>query len=156
MEALEGIQVVELTTGIGGPVVGMFLADFGAEVIKVEPPGGDPTRSDPGFAVWNRGKKSVVADPADEARRQWVAQLIAGADVCLVSEAGLLAAYGLDETTLLRECPRLVIVETSVYPGGAPWYGGRESHASNPFGALMDASDAAPHSPHAAAPWNHG
>jgi len=129
VEALEGIQVVELTTGIGGPIVGMFLADFGAEVIKVEPPGGDPTRSDPGFAVWNRGKKSVVADPADAGRRQWVAQLVAGADVCLVSEAGLLAAYGLDEATLLRESPRLVIVETSVYPGGAPWSGGRESHA---------------------------
>ena len=73
----------------------MFLADFGAEVIKVEPPDGDPARSEPGFAVWNRGKKSVVADPADDGRRRWLAELIAGADVCLVSEAGTLAAYGL-------------------------------------------------------------
>ena len=128
MEALEGFRVVELTTGIAGPIVGMFLADFGAEVIKVEPPAGDPARSDPGFAVWNRGKKSVVADPADEGRRQWVAELIAGADVCLVSEADLLAAYGLTQAALLRDCPRLVIVETPAYPGGAPWYGGRESH----------------------------
>jgi crotonobetainyl-CoA:carnitine CoA-transferase CaiB-like acyl-CoA transferase len=128
VEALEGFRVVELTTGVAGPIVGMFLADFGAEVIKVEPPEGDPARSDPGFAVWNRGKKSVVADPADEGRRQWVAGLIAGADVCLVSEAGLLAAYGLTQADLLRDCPRLVIVETPAYPGGAPWHGGRESH----------------------------
>ena len=128
MEALEGFRVVELTTGVAGPIVGMFLADFGAEVIKVEPPDGDPARSDPGFAVWNRGKKSVVADPADEGRRQWVAGLIAGADVCLVSEAGLLAAYGLTQAALLRDCPRLVIVEAPAYPGGAPWHGGHESH----------------------------
>jgi crotonobetainyl-CoA:carnitine CoA-transferase CaiB-like acyl-CoA transferase len=128
VEALEGFRVVELTTGVAGPIVGMFLADFGAEVIKVEPPDGDPARSDPGFAVWNRGKKSVVADPSDESRRQWVAELIAGADVCLVSEAGLLAAYGLTQAALLRDCPRLVIVETPAYPGGAPWHGGRESH----------------------------
>jgi crotonobetainyl-CoA:carnitine CoA-transferase CaiB-like acyl-CoA transferase len=128
VETLEGFRVVELTTGIAGPIVGMFLSDFGAEVIKVEPPEGDPARSDPGFAVWNRGKKSVVADPADAGRRQWVAELIAGADVCLVSEAGLLAAYGLTQAALLRDCPRLIIVETPAYPGGAPWYGGRESH----------------------------
>ena len=128
MEALEGFRVVELTTGVAGPVVGMFLADFGAEVIKVEPPEGDPARSDPGFAVWNRGKKSVVADPADEGRRQRVAGLIAGADVCLVSEASLLAAYGLTQAGLLRDCPRLIIVETPAYPGGAPWHGGQESH----------------------------
>jgi crotonobetainyl-CoA:carnitine CoA-transferase CaiB-like acyl-CoA transferase len=128
VEALEGFRVVELTAGAAGPIVGMFLADFGAEVIKVEPPEGDPARSDPGFAVWNRGKKSVVADPADEGARQRVAGLIAGADVCLVSEASLLAAYGLTPAALLRDFPRLVIVETPAYPGGAPWYGGGESH----------------------------
>jgi crotonobetainyl-CoA:carnitine CoA-transferase CaiB-like acyl-CoA transferase len=128
VEALEGFRVVELTTGIAGPIVGMFLADFGAEVIKVEPPDGDPARSDPGFAVWNRGKKSVVADPADEGRRSWLAGLIAGADVLVVSDESLLAAYGLSQPGLLRDCPRLVVTQTPVYPGGAPWFGGRESH----------------------------
>ncbi|HEY2288006.1 MAG TPA: CoA transferase, partial [Streptosporangiaceae bacterium] len=128
MEALEGFRVVELTTGIAGPIVGMFLADFGAEVIKVEPPDGDPARSDPGFAVWNRGKKSVVADPADDGRRSWLAGLIAGADILVVSDEELLAAYGLSQPGLLRDCPRLVVTQTPVYPGGAPWFGGRESH----------------------------
>ncbi|MCW2892835.1 MAG: formyl-CoA transferase, partial [Actinomycetia bacterium] len=128
MDVLEGIQVVDLSHGIAGPVVGMFLADFGAEVIKAEPPAGDPARSLPGFAAWNRGKKGVIADPADPARRRWLAELIAGADVCLVSDAGTLAGYGLDRWRLLRDSPRLVLVETPAYAGDAPWYGGAESH----------------------------
>src|SRR6185312_8490478 len=129
MDILEGIQVVDLSHGTAGPVVGMFLADFGAEVIKVEPPGGDPARSLPGFAAWNRGKKGVIADPADPARRRWVAKLIAGADVCLVSDAGPpLAGYGLERWRLLRDNPRLVLVETPAYAGTAPWHGGAESH----------------------------
>ncbi len=128
MDILEGMQVVDLSHGIAGPAVGMFLADFGAEVIKVEPPAGDPARSLPGFAAWNRGKKGVVADPADAGRRRWLAELIAGADVCLVSDAGTLAGYGLDRWRLLRDSPRLVLVETPPYAGDAPWHGGAESH----------------------------
>lgn len=127
MDALEGMQVVDLSYGTAGPVVGMFLADFGAEVVKVEPPAGDPARAEPGFAVWNRGKKSVVVDPADSSRRRWLAELIAGADVCLVSAAGTLTDYGLDQSRLLRDCPRLVLAQTPAYAGLAPWYGGHES-----------------------------
>jgi crotonobetainyl-CoA:carnitine CoA-transferase CaiB-like acyl-CoA transferase len=128
MDILEGMQVVDLSNGTAGPAVGMFLADFGAEVVKVEPPGGDPARAQAGFACWNRGKKGVTADPADPARRRWLAELIAGADVCLVSDPGTLAGYGLDRWRLLRDHPRLVLVETPVYAGDAPWYGGAESH----------------------------
>jgi crotonobetainyl-CoA:carnitine CoA-transferase CaiB-like acyl-CoA transferase len=128
MDILDGIQVVDLSQGTAGPVVGMFLADFGAEVIKAEPPGGDPARSLPGFAAWNRGKKGVTADPADPARRRWLGELIAGADVCLVSDGGPLAGYGLDRWRLLRDNPRLVLVETPAYAGEAPWHGGAESH----------------------------
>ena len=128
MDVLDGIQVVDLSYGIAGPVVGMFLADFGAEVIKVEAPAGDPARAEPGFAAWNRGKKGVVADPGDPARRRWLAELVAGADVCLVSDPGTLADYGLDRWQLLRDHPRLVLTETPPYAGDAPWYGGAESH----------------------------
>ena len=127
MDVLEGTQVVDLSYGIAGPVVGMFLADFGAEVIKVEPPEGDPARDEPGFAAWNRGKKSMVIDPSDTARCRWLAELIAGADVCLVSKASTLADYGIDRWRLLRDNPRLVLVQTPAYAGEAPWYGGRES-----------------------------
>jgi crotonobetainyl-CoA:carnitine CoA-transferase CaiB-like acyl-CoA transferase len=128
VDALESIQVIDLSYGIAGPTVGMFLADFGAEVIKVEPPAGDPARAEAGFAAWNRGKKGVVADPASEGRRNWLAKLIAGADVCLISSADTLTRYGLDRWRLLRDNPRLVLVETPAYPGAAPWHGGQESH----------------------------
>jgi crotonobetainyl-CoA:carnitine CoA-transferase CaiB-like acyl-CoA transferase len=78
--------------------------------------------------VWDRGEQSAVADPADEGRRAWLAGLLAGADVLVVSDDALLDGYGLSLAALLRDCPRLVIAETPVYPGGAPWSGGRESH----------------------------
>ena len=128
MDALEGIQVVDLSYGIAGPIVGMFLADFGAEVIKVEPPAGDPARAEPGFAVWNRGKKSVVVDPADPARARWLRELIAGADVCLLSAEATLTDYGLDLWRLLRDHPRLVVVQAPAWAGDTPWYGNHESH----------------------------
>src|SRR5713226_9971016 len=64
---LEGVRVVEFTHMVMGPTCGMILADLGAEVIKVEPPGGDKTRNLPGlgigfFRTFNRNKKSVVLD----------------------------------------------------------------------------------------------
>ena len=78
MEVLGALQVVDLTDGIAGPITGMFMADFGAEVIKIEPPGGDPGREQPGFSMWNRGKKSVTIDPANADQCGWLGDLIAG------------------------------------------------------------------------------
>src|SRR4051812_11427906 len=83
---LSGIRVVEFTHMVMGPTCGMILGDLGAEVIKVEPPGGDKTRRLLGsgggfFRMFNRNKKSVSAsldDPADRAR---IDRLIASADV---------------------------------------------------------------------------
>ena len=60
--ALRGIRVVEFGHYIPGPLLGMLLAEQGADVIKVERPGGDPARSDPAFATWNRSKRSVELD----------------------------------------------------------------------------------------------
>src|SRR3981081_4130680 len=67
---LTGIRVVEFTHMVMGPTCGMILGDLGAEVIKVEPPGGDKTRRLIGsgagfFSLFNRNKKSVTADLAD-------------------------------------------------------------------------------------------
>ncbi|MGW6459769.1 CaiB/BaiF CoA transferase family protein [Streptomyces sp. NPDC055078] len=130
MTVLRDIQVVDLSTGIAGPVVGMFLADFGAEVVKVEPPEGDPARSLPGFAVWNRGKKSMVVDPAVPEQCSRLEALLGGADVCVVRDAGVLRAHGLDPDRLRRTNPGLVIVEVPPYATGGetPWTGGEESH----------------------------
>ena len=62
VRCLDGVRVVELTTGIAGPYAARFLADQGADVVKVEPPGGDPYRSDPGFQSVSRNKRSVVSE----------------------------------------------------------------------------------------------
>src|ERR1700712_2148126 len=111
MDALQDIRVLDLTTGVAGPIVGMFLTDFGAQVVKVETPAGDPSRAKAGFAMWNRGKLGVVVDPADAARVEWLKTQIAGADVLLVNNAEQLAVYGLDSDALLRDNGRLIISE---------------------------------------------
>ena len=67
MVHLEGVRVLEFSHMVMGPTVGMVLADLGAEVIKVEPLGGDKTRNLPGsgagyFAMYNRNKRSITVD----------------------------------------------------------------------------------------------
>ena len=77
-----GIRVLELATGLAGPYTGMFLADNGADVVKVEPASGDPYRSDPGFQTVNRNKRSAVVDD-DE-----LDALTVAADVVIVDRPG--------------------------------------------------------------------
>ncbi len=128
MDALTNIRVIDLTTGVAGPIVGMFLADFGADVVKIESLEGDPSRSTPGFAMWNRGKRGVVIDPADPGRLAWLREHIQGADVLLTNGEPQLDQFHLETHELLSECPRLVIVELPPYlRGHTPWFGGAES-----------------------------
>jgi len=123
MGPLEGIRVVELSTGIAGPVAGMLLGDYGAEVVKVEPPGGDPARALPGFAVWNRNKQSVVIDPRSAHGRRRLADLLVGADVCIAADDSPLGGAAGDNPGLVRlHMPPYAADET-------PWAGGAESHA---------------------------
>ena len=61
-QVFDGITVLDFTSGRAGGVATMVMSDFGAEVIKVEPPGGEQFRNSPGSIQWNRGKKSVVLD----------------------------------------------------------------------------------------------
>src|SRR5947209_684051 len=113
---LSGIRVVEFSHMVMGPTCGMILGDLGAEVIKVEPPGGDKTRELLGsgagfFRMFNRNKRSVSAnldDPADRAR---IDGLIASADI--VSEnfrPGALMKHGLDYGSLKKKHKRLIYV----------------------------------------------
>lgn len=128
MDALQDIRVLDLSTGVAGPIVGMFLTDFGADVVKVETPAGDPARAKAGFAMWNRGKKGVVVDPADAARVQWLAAQVLGADVLVYNNEDQLTQYGLSSDGLLRDNGRLVLAEIPAYlPGYTPWAGGHES-----------------------------
>ncbi len=82
--ALDGVRVIELAQGIAGPYTGMLLAEQGAEVVKVEPPHGDKARGTPGFHVWNRSKRSVIADPTTAEGKELIHQLTATADVVLI------------------------------------------------------------------------
>jgi formyl-CoA transferase len=99
-----------------GPTCGMILADLGAEVIKVEPPGGDKTRRLPGlgvgfFRTFNRNKKSVVLDINAAEGRATALELIGEADVVLENfRPGLMASLGLDYATLSASFPRLIYV----------------------------------------------
>src|SRR3990170_7131992 len=81
----DDILVIDFSWWMAGPLATMVLADNGAEVIKVEPPDGDPARDLPAFQTWNRGKKSVVLDLKTEEGRARAAELVAGADVVVVS-----------------------------------------------------------------------
>src|SRR5438105_8027850 len=85
---LSGMRVVEFTHMVMGPTCGMILGDLGAEVIKVEPPGGDKTRKLPGlgtgfFRTFNRNKKSVVLDIQSPGGLASAKELVASCDVML-------------------------------------------------------------------------
>src|SRR2546423_2150558 len=118
---LQGIRVVEIADGIAGPVATMLLAAAGADVIKVEPPSGAPSRGTPGFSTWNRTKRSVVLDLDLAADRGRLDELLAGADVLvhghLPSEAALL---GLDDGSLAERHPTLVVCGVTGYPIAHP------------------------------------
>ena len=83
---LAGIRVLEWAEGISGPVAGWLLAEAGAEVVKIERPGGDRLRAEPGFRVVNRGKRGLVLDPAVEGDRERFRALVADADVVIADE----------------------------------------------------------------------
>ena len=113
---LAGLRVLEFTHMVMGPTCGMILADLGAEVIKVEPPGGDKTRTLPGLGIgffrsFNRNKKSVVIDIATEEGRTTAAELAGECDVVLENfRPGLMAGFGLDYETLSKQYPKLIYV----------------------------------------------
>ncbi|SFN13973.1 CaiB/BaiF CoA-transferase family protein [Variovorax sp. OV329] len=113
---LAGIRVLEFTHMVMGPTCGMILADLGAEVIKVEPPGGDRTRKLPGLGIgffrsFNRNKKSVVLDITSEEGRVTAAELAGQCDVVLENfRPGLMKELGLDHETLSRRFPHLIYV----------------------------------------------
>src|ERR1700682_6571099 len=94
---LDGIRVLDLSWGIAGPVTGMLLADHGADVVKIEPPDGDPFRGTPGYDTWLRGRRSAALDLTAQADRDVVRMLARHADVGLESYApGTTQRLGLD------------------------------------------------------------
>ena len=84
-QLFEGITVLDFSFGMAGSVATMVMSDFGAEVIKIEPPEGDPYRSVPSSLLWNRGKKSVVLDLTTDEGRDHARALAVSADVVVES-----------------------------------------------------------------------
>ena len=113
---LSGVRVLEFSHMVMGPTCGMILADLGAEVIKVEPPGGDKTRKLPGLGIgffrsFNRNKKSIVIDLATDDGRATAAELASECDVVIENfRPGLMASFGLDHATLSETHPGLIYV----------------------------------------------
>ena len=111
---LEGIRVVEFTHMVMGPTCGMILADLGAEVIKIEPPGGDKTRNLPGLGIgffrsFNRNKKSVVLDIHTTEGMASAKEIIGQSDVLLENfRPGLMEKLGLGYQALKELFPRLI------------------------------------------------
>lgn len=128
---LAGLKVLELGQLIAGPFAGKTLADFGAEVIKVEPPGtGDPLRQwrllHQGESVWwqvqSRNKKSVTLDLRQGADRAIARQLAAEADVLIENfRPGLMEDWDLGYETLAAANPRLIMLRISGYGQSGPY-----------------------------------
>ncbi|UDF36457.1 UNVERIFIED_ORG: CoA transferase [Shinella sp. XGS7] len=128
---LAGLKVLELGQLIAGPFAGKTLADFGAEVIKVEPPGtGDPLRQwrllHEGESVWwqvqSRNKKSVTLDLRQESDRAIARQLAAEADVLIENfRPGLMEDWDLGYETLSAANPGLIMLRISGYGQSGPY-----------------------------------
>ncbi|CBT74816.1 MULTISPECIES: CaiB/BaiF CoA transferase family protein [Glutamicibacter] len=123
-QPLEGVKVIDLSRILAGPLCTMTLADFGAEVLKVENGAGDETRSwkppvnAQGVSTYywsvNRNKQAVIADFADAADLQALRELICEADVLVENfRPGVLAKFGLDYCSLHELNPKLVYCSIS-------------------------------------------
>jgi crotonobetainyl-CoA:carnitine CoA-transferase CaiB-like acyl-CoA transferase len=101
---------------MAGPLATMILADFGAEVIRLEPPGGDPMWSHPAYLLWNRGKKSVELDWSSSVRWSLPRQLLEDADVFVESlRPGLADELGFGYGEAIASNPRLVYASISAF-----------------------------------------
>ena len=107
--AYSGVRVLDFTSGVAGPMAAMLLGDFGAEVLKIEPPGGERLAGTPGYLAFNRNKQVLTLDlsrPGDLARAK---TLLAGADVALVDQSPAdLEAGGFSAAALAPDCPGLI------------------------------------------------
>src|ERR1700744_361262 len=131
---LKDLHVLDLSWGIAGPMTTMLLGDHGAKITKIEPPGGDPFRSQTGYRAWNRGKRSAILDLKDAKDRETFLRLAGDADILVESYSpGVTKRLGIDFDTLHALNPRLIYCSITAY--------GRDSkHADRPgYDALVAA-----------------
>jgi crotonobetainyl-CoA:carnitine CoA-transferase CaiB-like acyl-CoA transferase len=159
VDALEGLRVVDMATVLAGPETARYLADFGADVIKVERPEGDGTRrmgvgdADGGDSyLWKlagRGKRTVVLDLKSESGKEAMLRLCDSADVLIENlRPGALERLGLDPAALLARNPGLVVLRVTGFGQDGP-YAHRPGFATmaeamSGFAALNGEPDGAP------------
>jgi CoA:oxalate CoA-transferase len=141
--ALDGIRVLELARFQAGPRGGMLLSDLGADVIKIEPPGGEETRRHPPmvrgqsvyFSVYNRGKKSVCLDLRHPKGKEVFAALVPKAEVVLENfRPGVMKAMGFDYERLCALNPSIILVSVSGFGQYGPY---RDRPAFDSLGQAM-------------------
>jgi len=117
--ALEGVRVLDLSWGIAGSLGVLLLAEQGADVVKVEPPGGDPFRDYSGYAVWNRSRRSVTVDLKRPEGLEAFRRLADDADVLVETfRPGVTDRLGIGFDALAARNPRLVYTSCPAYPDG--------------------------------------
>jgi crotonobetainyl-CoA:carnitine CoA-transferase CaiB-like acyl-CoA transferase len=117
--ALDGIRILDLSWGIAGPLGVTLLAEQGADVIKVEPPGGDPFRAYSGYAMWNRSRRSVTVDLKRPDGLEAMLRLIEDADVLVETfRPGVTDRLGVGFEAAHARNPRLVYCSCPAYPAG--------------------------------------
>ncbi len=127
---LQGLRVIELGQLLAGPFAGSMLGYFGAEVIKIEPPGGDPMRNwrevKEGTSLWwrslARNKKCISLDLKTARGRELVRQLLLDADIVIENfRPGVLEDWNLDPAELRQQNPRLIVARISGYGQTGPY-----------------------------------
>lgn len=156
---LRGLRVVDMSTVVAAPAAARYLADFGAEVVKIEAPAGDPSRrmgwhaahDDDSFfwKILSRNKRSVTVDLKTEDGHEYVTGLLDGADVLIENfRPGKLEKLGLDPRDLLRRNPKLVVLRLTGFGQSGP-YASRPGFATiaealSGYSAISGESDGAP------------
>jgi crotonobetainyl-CoA:carnitine CoA-transferase CaiB-like acyl-CoA transferase len=125
MMALDGIRVLDQTQVMAGPFCSMLLADMGADVIKIEPPGGDPTRRErSSFLAVNRNKRALTLDLEQPAGVELLKRLVETADILVESDQpGVAKRLGVDYETLSAVNPRLIYCSISGFGQTGPYAG---------------------------------
>lgn len=130
---LEGIRVLDVAQVMAGPFACMMLGDLGADVIKIEPPTGDQTRSAMGFKLkgddslgflnMNRNKRSIVLDLKSEEGRATYLDLVRTADIVIENyRPGAMARMGLDYETVSKVNPKIIYASISGFGQTGPWW----------------------------------
>lgn len=148
MSALSGLRVIDVSPNRVGTQISQLFADFGADVIQVEPPGGAVIRRHAAYPFWSRGKRSVVLDLAHPADRQVLADLAATADVLIEThEPGVMEAMDLGYEQLAARNPRLVYTSITGFGRSGPYAGvpGYEGIVQAKLGVLATFQRMSPH-----------